>query len=167
MRKLLIILIILFSKCYSQPVIDKQIKPYVDEFLKESDHWRIPLTNYYDLKHIYYCRRIPGSHWNDSVIGLYLPEKQVIYIKKIKRGNPKFIRLVVWHELGHMIFNLDHITGRLAIMNPTLKYYKIDEYYDCWYFLLQDFYIEAQKLENYRMYKTHDIQDVHMEFRKN
>lgn len=150
---ILLFLLIFNTPIKDTPKIDVELQPYVKEFLKEAEHWRVPTDHYECIKGIYYVDRIPNLNSKDSTVGEYLPSIETIYIKRISK-DPRFIRLVVWHELSHAILNLDHETHCISIMNPNLNPYFIDVYADQWNFLVQDIFIQAIKLDNYRIHNT-------------
>lgn len=149
MRYLLIFLLFCLSfKKDEAPKIDIELKPYVKEFLREAEHWRIPTDHYACIKKIAFVDEIP-RHEKDSIVGQYDPVDEVIYIKNAYK-DPRYVRLVVFHELGHAVFNLNHVKSKLSIMNPYLKYEFIEVYYNEWDYLVQDMYLDALRLENYR-----------------
>jgi hypothetical protein len=116
----------------------------------------VPIVN--EWKSAMYTRHLPIKPFNrirkiiivnDSVVdgdaGYCSKYDQVIYISKstIKKGYWS-TKAAVWHELGHFIFELDHVDG-LDIMNAYT--FSEEEYKDNWPKLEKNYYKQCKEKE--------------------
>lgn len=104
------------------PGIDKEIKPYVNQFLKychqyekncsDISNYRIQLDDMTALKVFF-----PG------VVGACTRADKTIVINKHfwKEESPARREQLVFHELGHCILELDHVQPeQIHVMNPSV-----------------------------------------------
>ena len=74
-----------------------------------------------------------------NMLGVCIPERNVILINSQILGNEFLLKLVVYHELGHCVLGKRHICDRISIMNPNLEQYDLEEYEVLWNLLLVEY----------------------------
>lgn len=87
--------------------IDPVLQPYVDAFLREAKIRNYPIENGFTVK---FGKSFPNT-------GGYADYKQkliVIDSTVWRTSNEEYHELTLWHELGHLLLNRQHITKGLA-----------------------------------------------------
>jgi hypothetical protein len=118
------------------PWVDPQLRPYVEEYLKDMKDYGINTEAYMDLDSIVLLPTSAVVCNEDEVIGCYDPRKNKVSIKRptladYRSDSVTYYKWLTYHELGHGIFKSPHNTFRMSLMNisPILP---MSMYKDMW-----------------------------------
>jgi hypothetical protein len=97
------------------PYVSPVLQPYVNEFLKDMD-----ISRYYELDSILFVGQSSQICNDDLAVGCC--NNTIVKLKKppyLIVDMDMYLRVVVYHELGHCVLRLDHQNKRQSIMNPS------------------------------------------------
>lgn len=118
--------------------VDKELLPYVDQFIKDCIANGINYNGLYNFDSISY---IPVE--NPNLLGLCYPEKRAVFIFKNSNYTSFSLACVVYHELGHCVLGFSHKCGtRPLIMNPITQLENMEDYPD-WEVLVADYFKDS------------------------
>lgn len=130
MERLVIIIAILLSillglyvitPVEEKHIVSQELRPYIKEWMADMDSSEI---NYEQLKFI---RKIRIKQLNDDELGYTDSKIDAIFIdERVLRSGPYTARLVMYHELGHYAFDLEHECCAMmtARTNSDEEYYR-------------------------------------------
>jgi len=123
-----------------EPNISDSLKIYVDEWKHDADSLGIDYEFRY--KDIEYITAVTHYIDGDGLVGSTDRLNKRIYIKKDYGVNA--VRSIVYHELGHYVFRLDHCNERGMIMSKNTMM-EDDEYYGVNWQVLKRSYWQSVK----------------------
>lgn len=104
--------------------IDEDIKPIYEDWLNDCFIYNVePDLNRFKYVHF-------SDTLNSNYAGLYV-YKEGVLIKEYYR-NSKYLKVIVYHELGHAAFALDHDTINTSIMSPYFSDFLAQIYLTNW-----------------------------------
>ena len=118
------------------PYIEKDLKPYVDEWLKDANKYNADLSGYYELDSITFKTFVKEPH----VLGKCWIHDKRIEITTLDSLNRFQLHVIMYHELGHCALDKSHTCDRTAIMNPNFKLKNYMDYYKEWNYLIDDYW---------------------------
>tara|TARA_R110000772_G_scaffold2410_1_gene8349 strand:+ start:58754 stop:59209 length:456 start_codon:yes stop_codon:yes gene_type:complete len=145
MRKILLLLLLFISSLgYSQVKITPILIPYVDEFIEEAKNRNIDVIP--DLLKLEYIILAASP----NKLGLYSEYNKIIYINYFIINDDMMARAVIFHELFHALYKLDHCHEEgldlMCASKPlrfTFAYYHNDE---VWHNELEKSFNRAKKV---------------------
>lgn len=139
----IILLCIAFTICTmsppligKEPYVEKGLKPYVDQWVKDALKHEADLTKYYEIDSITFKNFVYEPH----VLGKCWTRDLKIEITKKDSLNNFQLFVIVYHELGHCALDKNHTCDRLAIMNPSFELKDYKSYYSTWDYLIDDYW---------------------------
>ena len=125
--------------------VNPVFKPALKYFFAEAKKRKIDISKFAKIDSIKYGLYPEAK---DTIVGICqkkLLGKRIIGIKPGIR-DPKKIRIILFHELGHCIFDLGHVPSKtLSIMNPKLKLDHIEIYDWFWPELINQYFTLSQE----------------------
>lgn len=129
--------------------VDKNIRPHLAEFLqfcKMTQYAERCTVNFANTIDIVLKERVSFS--DENVVGVCMVydsnlRRVIISSSRYQLESLEF-KILVWHELGHCLMDMPHVTDRLHIMNPSML--TDDEMFENWEALIRDF-LYGEKLE--------------------
>lgn len=106
---------------FAAPHIDKQLRPYVNQFLKYCHQYERDCSSIADFK-IEFDSLADVKVFFPGVVGICTPADKTILINTEYFNEEGFARReqLVFHELGHCILKLDHTDpDTIQIMHPS------------------------------------------------
>ena len=162
----LLVMISCFSSVYGQknlknekgyPYVDESLFPYVKEYLFDMIDKGISVDNFFKLDSVLLVDTSTQICLSDHAEGCCsVVEKKV----KIRTPSPKsdgdsnlntFLKLAVYHELGHCVLRLTHNPYTFSIMNAGHR--KLDRYEILWDRLREEYisyYFFCEKVKSYK-----------------
>ena len=100
------------SKYFSikRPLMDEEIIPIFEEWFVESRIYKTN-PNWDNVGFIYFSDTL------DSKFAGMQVDREGIYINNDYKETP-YLKVIVYHELGHGMFNLEHDTSKVSLMSP-------------------------------------------------
>ena len=156
MRQLSIILLVLLTTllgCKSNHLnrinIDPDLRFIVEEWVNTCEENNIEYEDYLaNVDSIVYDKTM----YLDK-IGEYNNHHRIVRLNyQIKKEDYYFKRLVIYHEMGHVL-RLNHICGHMSIMNPYLSHDHVKDYNLWWDELLTHYYTDTVKCNKYTITK--------------
>ena len=89
--------------------VDPRLESYLAEFIKEAESRKVKI----DLNHI---SLTVGKVSNERYFAEAYPSSVIFNEDKFDTYKEDFIRFLMFHELGHSLFSLDHTTNQQDIM---------------------------------------------------
>jgi hypothetical protein len=129
--------------------IDPELQPFVDDFMRDCEARRTDCAKRMDRIKSIKLVDMPDLDKSDdeAVIGLCYdrPFTRRIEISKDIMDKPNlYIKVLMYHEIGHCAYGLDHETVPDAIMSPVMPSFVL--LLRDWQLLLADFFVTiAQK----------------------
>lgn len=107
------------------PQVDLELQPFVDDFLQECETRRTDCTESLNRIKSIRVTEIPDINTKDDevVIGLCYDNifnRRIEINKEIIGKSYTYIRVLVYHELGHCAYDLDHDKDPKAIMAANM-----------------------------------------------
>ena len=140
----------IYQESRKEPLVEEQLKTYIYDFKQECKTRNVNIKSYNKLDSIFTV-----DHFYDlfgypepTVLGRCYPFDRKIELKRVIT-EPKEIKLIIFHELGHCVLNKSHMTDKLGIMNPTLDITDIDKYFENWDRMLEDLYYYDDGTQGY------------------
>src|SRR3989304_2208672 len=138
--------IILFSiydntKEKSEPIVDSVLSPYVDEWKNDCKSHGLEMTDdWWRLERIYAVYVYTDG---DNRLGMGNRIAQTIQVKADYSDD--VVKCIVYHELGHYVFRLDHCSESGQIMSETIHTQE-DSYYGVnWQELKEEYFYSIKR----------------------
>lgn len=111
MKKVFLFLSIILFSC--KPKIDPVLKPVVEDFMKTSKQYGWDIKNHIDSTDwILVKEDLPVT-----ILGRSIGNSKILINKSIIKDS-LLLRAVMYHEMGHNVFDLPHcVCGEFSIMN--------------------------------------------------
>lgn len=106
------------------PLMDEEITPIFEEWLNESREYKTK-PNWKNVNFILFSDTL-----SEKYAGLQV-DLEGIYINDDFKNSPS-LKVIVYHELGHGMFNLEHDTSKVNIMAPYFSDFMVKIYLTNW-----------------------------------
>jgi hypothetical protein len=104
----------------TKPWVDPELKPYVDQYLQDMEDMGMPISRYKKIDSIIL---LPDTAIACTDGALGCANNRLVFIKRPSGGylidTNMYYTFLVYHEMGHAMYNLPHNNFRLSIMNEA------------------------------------------------